>query len=76
MAAVTNNTLNREIGELKTRMSSTEDRLKSMEAKIDTVVEALAMSRGSIKTLVAIGTMLSIIAGAIGAAGAWIVGRH
>lgn len=57
-------------------MSSTEDRLKSMEAKIDTVVEALAMSRGSIKTLVAIGTMLSIIAGAIGAAGAWIVGRH
>ena len=83
MASVTNNALNRELGELKTRMDSTKDRLKAMEenqqrmeAKIDAVVEALNMSKGSIKTLIFIGTLLSIISGIIGAAASWIFGRH
>lgn len=83
MAAVTNNALNRELGELKTRMDSNQNELREMkenqnrmESKIDTVVEVLAMSKGSIKTLVAIGSILSFIAGVLGAAAAWVFGKH
>lgn len=83
MAIVTNNALNRELGELKTRMDSSQDQLADlktnqvrMEAKIDQVVEALAMSKGSIKTLLFLGSILSVIAGFVGSIATWIFGRH
>ena len=76
MATVTNNALNREIGELKTKMASTEERLKSMEEKIDTLVEAVAMSKGSLKTLVAVGSVLAAITAGLSSWLTWALGRH
>jgi len=76
MASVTNNALNREIGELKTRMDSTETRLERMEVKIDTLVETIAMSRGSLKTLLAIGSVVAAITAGITSLITWALGRH
>lgn len=76
MASVTNNALNRELGELKIRMDSNESRLKRMEDKIDTLVEAVAMSKGSLKTLLAIGSVVAAITAGITSLITWVLGRH
>ena len=66
MPSVTNNALNREIGELKTRMDSTQERLLRMEAKIDLLVEPVAASKGGLKTLIAVSsTAAGVVAGLV-----------
>ncbi len=66
MPSVTNNALNREIGELKTRMDSTQERLLRMEQKIDLLVETVASSKGGLKTLIAVSsTAAGVVAGLV-----------
>jgi hypothetical protein len=57
-------------------MTSTEERLQRMEDKLDKVVDAVAMSRGSIKTLAAVGTIIAAIAAALSSILTWTFGKH
>ena len=75
MAAVTNNALSRSIGGLEARMQTTEERLARMEEKLDKVVDAVAMSRGSLKTLMVVGSVISAITAAIASVLTWMFGH-
>lgn len=59
MAAVTNNALSRSLGSLEARMDSTEERLKRMEEKIDQLMAGMASSKGGLKTLLTLGTVIA-----------------
>jgi hypothetical protein len=76
MATVTNNALNREIGELKTRMDSNDERLKRMEDKIDHLVSSVASSKGGMKMLITLGTVVAGVTASVSELIHFGIGRH
>ena len=76
MAIVTNKQIDRSIGSLEARMDSTEKRLERMEDKIDTLVEVIATSKGSIKTLLTLGSVIAGVAAAATEVLHWLFSRH
>ncbi len=75
MAIVTNNALSRSLGSLEARMDSSEERLRRMEEKIDTLVETVASSKGGLKTLVAVSSVVAAAAAGLTQMVSWL-GRH
>lgn len=76
MASVTNNALNREIGELKTRMDNTEVRLKRMEEKIDALVDAVAASKGGLRVLLSVSGAVAAVTAGIASVIHWASAGH
>lgn len=76
MASVTNNALNREIGELKTRMDSTETRLERMEKKIDDLVDAVAASKGGLRVLLSVSGAVAAVTAGIASVIHWASASH
>lgn len=76
MASVSNNALSRDIGNLQGRMQNTEERLKTIEAKIDLLVEAVAQSKGGLRTLIAVSSVIAAITASLASFATWLIGRH
>ncbi len=76
MAIVTNNALSRSLGSLEARMDSSEERLRRMEEKIDTLVETVAQSKGGLRTLIAAGSVIAGITATVASIATWLLGRH
>ena len=76
MAAVTNNALNRELGELKTRMDTHETRLVRMESKIDDLVDAVAASKGGLRVLLSVSGAVAAVTAGIASVIHWASASH
>lgn len=76
MASVTNNALNREIGELKTRMEDTDKRLMRMEQKIDDLVDAVAASKGGLRVLLSVSGAVAAVTAGIASVIHWASASH
>lgn len=57
----------RDIGALEARADAQEQRLERIEAKVDTLVEWAAKSKGGVRMLIAVGSIAATLAGLIGA---------
>lgn len=68
--------MNKAIGALEARMDSHEERLQRMEDKIDKLVETVASSKGGLKTLITLGTVVAGIAASVTELIHFGIGRH
>ena len=74
--AITNSALNREIGELKTQVLAQGKQLDEMDTKMEALLNAVAMSKGSLKTLMAVGSLVAAIAAGLSSVLTWTLGKH
>jgi hypothetical protein len=66
----------KDIGRLEARMDSTERRLEQIEKKIDVLVDVVAQSKGSLKTLIAVSSFVAAATAGITTFVSWLIGRH
>lgn len=65
----------RDLGRLEARQDSQDARLERIEAKVDTLVDWAAKSKGGVRMLIAVGSLAATLAGLIGAWIASLLGR-
>lgn len=75
MASVTNNALNREIGEVKSKMEDHDKRLVRIEEKVDKLVDAVAQSRGGLRVVLSLSAVIGGVAAGISEIVHWF-SRH
>lgn len=68
--------INKAIGSLEARMDSHEERLKRMEDKIDQLMASMSSSKGGMKTLITLGTVVAGITASVSEFIHFGLGRH
>lgn len=63
----------RAIGGLEAHRDMTDDRLRSIEEKLDTLVEQMARAHGGIKTLISVGTISASLGAMISSGISWVI---
>lgn len=64
------------LGGLEARMESVKEKIERIEKKLDELVEIVAASKGSIRTLIALGSVVAGASAVVTTVIHWLIGRH